>query len=50
MNMPHIPLQQPDAHDQRDRLRAFHTMLVAIAVAFTCGLVVGMALMTWGPQ
>lgn len=54
MNMPHMPLvNQIRAQrelEQRIAIERFKLMLCSCAVAFACGLVAGMAIMTLGPQ
>lgn len=54
MNMPHLPIveQIMETNEQRRRTKSsvFALLLVACAVAFASGALVGMALMTWGPR
>lgn len=54
VNMPHIPIveQIRDTNAQRQRTKdsVFAIILVASGVALTAGVLIGMALMTWGPQ
>lgn len=54
MNMPHIPIveQIRDTNAQRQRTKdsVFAIILVASGVALTAGVLIGMALITWGPQ
>lgn len=54
MNMPHIPIVEQiiETNEQRRRTKqgVFAVIIVSCAVAFGAGTLLGMALMTWGPQ